>query len=525
MADFPEKETQETQDVCENSTVFSDPAEHKQVTVKKKKIWTKILAAVLCVAILTSGTVAVIKLIPVLEEESPSDLLQEITVKNVSSDDISDVTVTNDSGVTKFYSEESEEASGVDWYIESVDKDLTSSTDISGVIDAVTLITASREITAKSAEDCGLTEPAIKAVVNPAEGDAYTVLLGDLSPDNSGYYLKLSDSEKIYIVPTDTWDTLDFELLDFADTSIIPGFENTDGELDDYFSNDQLSKFDKVIIKGDNHPETVEIVRNQDEELSQYLGYIVNTPSTRIADNTDALLVLYQVGIEVLGAYSYDVEADTLKKFGLDIPDLELTMFVGEQSLTYKFALQEDGYYAAVYDDSKLIHKIDSSSLEGIIELSTTDYYSTWICYNSIDDLSNFTIKTESENYSFDIVKNETEDESSESQSSEEEEDYTITHNGKKLTALNFQYLYQYCVTLKCNDFVVEETSAEPTLTFVFNFKDGTDSVIEFTKVSATKYQYNVDGIDMGRVSASSINKVIKNVEKVSNGETISQLA
>lgn len=519
MADFPEKDLPETEEGFENSTIFSNPTAHKVVEIKKKRVWTKVLAAFLCFAVVVAGTVAVVQLIPVPEEEQENPFAQEISIKSVEADSISKVTVTNAVGTTVFCSDTVDES--VEWYIKSIDKELTESMEISNLVDAVANINGFRKITEKTAKDCGLESPAIKAMIETRKEDKYTVLLGDISPDNSGYYLKIVGSEDIYTVSSDLWDTLDFELLDFATTDMISGFDNSDGELDEYYSNGALSRFDKIVIKGKNYPEAVEIIRNQDEDRAQYLGYIVTKPTTRIAENTDALLALFQSGITVTGAYSYDVKSETLKKLGLDNPDLQLTMTVGKKSLTYKFALQDDGSYAAVYDDSKLIHQVSTESLEGIIEFTTTDYYSSWICYNFIDDLSNFTIKTEDKDYNFDIVKNETEEDA---ESEEEQEGYTITHKGKKLTALNFQYLYQYCATLRCTDFVVEDVTAKPSISFIFNFKDGTDSIIEFVKVSATRYQYRVDGIDMGRVAVNSINKVITNAEKVAKGETINQL-
>lgn len=523
MSDFFEKETESVEEDG-FSTVFSDPTEHRKIEIKAKKVWPKIVAAVLVVALLGGSLWAVLKFIEKKAEDTVT--AENITVKELDTDSIKTVKVTNSTGTTEFYSvatEENEKLTTVEWYIRSLNKKLTDSTEICDVVQAVTSISAIREITQKSAENCGLINPRVQAVVTPREGDAYTVLLGDMSLDNSGYYMQIKGEEKIYIVPTDTGDALDYELLDFANTDIIPGITNDDGEIDDYYTDGTLAKFDKIILEGANHPEPVEIICNDDSETSQYLGYIVTKPSMRIAQNVDALLLMYQNGLEVLGAYSYDVKTASLKKFGLDNPDLSATIVLGNKKLTYKFSEQEDGYYAAVYNDSKLIHKIDATSLSGIIELSTTDYYSTWICYNSINDLSGFTIKTPDKSYDFGITKNETTE--SETETTEEQEDYTIVYNGKKLTALNFQYLYQYCVTLKCNDFTVEEVSGEPELVFVFKFKNGKESVIEFTKASATKYQYSVDGIDMGRVSTESIKKVIKNTEKVASGETITQIS
>ena len=523
MSDFFEKETELNEEI-ENSTVFSDPAEHKKVVIKPKNNWKKIVAAALVVAILGGSLWGVVKFIEIAQEEEVS--LETISVKNIETDDVKTVKVKNAIGETEFYSiatEEGEDLTTVEWYIRNLGKELTESMEISDMVEKVSQIEAIREITQKSAENCGLTKPKAQALVTLRNGESYTMLLGDISPDNSGYYMQIKGEEKIYIVPTDVWEALDFELLDFASTDIIPGLNNDDGEIDEYYANGQLSKFDKVILSGKNHPETVEIICNDNETMSQYLGYIVTKPTTRIAQNTEALLLMYQGGVEVLGAYSYDVKPESLKKYGLDNPDLTTTIKAGKKSLTYKFAIQEDGYYAAVYNDSKLIHKVDAASLEGIADLTTTDYYSTWICYNSIDELSSFEIKSVDKAYKFGIKKNEVSEESAETD--EEEEDYTITYNGKKLTALNFQYLYQYCVTLKCSDFTVEDINGAPELTFTFNFNDGRKSVIEFTKVSATKYQYNVDGIDMGRVSSSSVQKVFKNAQKVANGETIEQIS
>lgn len=521
MADYPEKDVVKEEEMAENSTIFSDPTAHKNVEIKKKKVWPKILAGLLCLCLVIGSAVAVVKLIPVPDEENENLFAQEISIKKFNLNDISSVTVTNKNCTAQFYSKVVDEST--QWYIKSISSDLTDSTVISDVITALSTINASRKITEKTAEDCGLKNPSIKAEVNPKKGEKYTVLLGDASPDNSGYYFTVKDSDEIYTVSTDMWNTLNFELLNFASTNMLSGFTNDDSELDDYYQNGILSYFDNLVIAGKNYPETIEIKRNQDEEMAQYLGYLITKPIQRIADNTDEVFSLFQNGMEVIGAYSYDVKVESLKKFGLINPDLQLTMSVGKKTITYKFALQDDGNYAAVSNSSKLIHQISADTLQSVTGLSTTDYYSPWICYHSINDLSSFTVKTETKDYKFGIVKNEVSEEDQDEDGAEQE-DYTITYNGKKLTALNFQHLYQYCISLKCNDFVIENTNKKPSVSFVFGFKNGKESVIEFIQVSATRYQYRVDGIDMGRVSATSINKVIDNVKTVAAGKTVGQL-
>ena len=113
MSDFPEKEN--TENVAEpeldaaqeTSTVFSDPAEHKKTASgQKKKLLPAVIAAVLAVAVLAGGTVAVIKLIPEREEESSTPSVETIKVLDLDSDDFRTVTVTNENGTFKLYSVE-----------------------------------------------------------------------------------------------------------------------------------------------------------------------------------------------------------------------------------------------------------------------------------------------------------------------------------------------------------------------------------------------------------------------------------
>ena len=103
--------------------------------------------------------------------------------------------------------------------------------------------------------------------------------------------------------------------------------------------------------------------------------------------------------------------------------------------------------------------------------------------------------------------------------SSEEdaEETYVITYNGKKLVASDFQSFYQECISLACSDYTVDKINAAPDMTFVFTYSDTSRAAtsVEFKKASETKYQYSIDGIDMGKINSSALNKILKQVQKL----------
>lgn len=539
MSDFPEKdnisneepEVQAPESGDDGfSTVFSDPTEHTKKAVKQKKARLPvIIASVLAVAVLAGGTVAVVKLIPEKEEDGGSvSELETISVLDMDSDDFKTVTVTNKNGTFKLYSEEektetdssssspdtSNSEPEIVWYLDGYDKEVISSYSAESIAGSVSQISATREITAKTAAECGLDEPVVKADIVTNDGAELSVLVGGESPDNTGIYIKLSTDDKIYITDSDIESSLTFDALSLAATDSIAGITVTEG-MKDYTDDDgALTSFDTITLTGENFPEKLVLAPNTDKNLSDYAAYMTVSPTKRIADNVDGIFDLFKSGVSVSGAYSFDTSSAALKSLGLDKPDLTAEIKIGNFSLAYSFKLQDDGNYAVWYKDCKLIKMVSASSLS-FIDYKASNYYASWVCLQSINELSNFTIKTTDKTYSFDIVYDDSED---------AEETYVITYEGTKLVAENFQNFYQECISLSCSDFTVDKVSGEPAISIIFTYSDTSreKTAVEFRKAGETKYQYSIDGIDMGKINSSAINKILKHVEKVANGETVS---
>ena len=534
MTNFPENEnlnneisSAEISADEEFSTIFSDPTEHKKKGKENKtrKRWPIAVASLLAVAILVSSTVAIIKLIPEKEDDVSSSAFEDITVLDMNSDDLSSVTVKNENGTYKLYSEvtveeadeEGEEATEtVNWYLDGYAKDVVSTYSVSTTASDAVSITASREITQKTAEECGLSAPVIKADIVPRDGEAFSVLVGADSPDNSGCYVKLSNSDKIYLADTSVKTNLTFNELNFANTDALPALTLGD-DGSSYKSDDgTLSSFDSITVSGTNFPDKIVVEMNDHELLSTYAVYKITAPASRLAnsDNIANVFNLFANGVSVTGAYSYDVSASALAKFGLDKPDFEVTMKAGSASQTFKFKLQEDGNYAAVTNGSKLIKTVSASSL-AFIDYKETDFYWGFVALNSIDDLKGFVYTGPSGTYNFTIAANEDED---------AEDSYIITHNGESVVCSIFQDFYQMCISLTACDYKTENVKGDATFKLEFIFKDdkgGKSNVIEFVKSSETRYEYFYDGKAMGRVTSSDLNRIEKAISKVLNGEEI----
>lgn len=536
MSNFSENEKSELLEEVENtvqddefSTIFSDPTAHKKTAdnLKKKKRLPIVIASFLAVAVLVGGTVGVIKLIPEKEEESAPSVMEDITVLDMTSDDFKEISVTNSNGTFRLYSEtvydtqtnsssaESTESDDKDkgtttWYLDGYNREHINSSSVESMVTSFGGVVASMEITKMTATECGLDNPAYKVDFVPKEGEAFSVLVGGDNTDkvSGGCYVKLSNSDKIYLTDDSYKTNFEFTAFDFAKTDALPHFEVSSDLASTYNNQDGvISTFDSITVSGKNFPQAVVIAPNTDKELSSLAGYIVTAPTKRIAENVEKLFESFQQGVLVSGVYSFDTSAASLAKFGLDKPDFVATMKIGKQTLTYKFALQEDGNYAAIADGATLIKTVSASNIP-FAAYSTSDFYSSWICLNSIDDLKSLTIVTLEKNYEFGITANPDE---------ESDDKYIVTYNGTNIDCQSFQDFYQVAISITCTDYTVDKLSAGADYSFIFTFKDeiGGENRIDFIKANDTRYQYKSDGVALGKVNASDLNKIIKELQKL----------
>ncbi|MBR4073109.1 MAG: DUF4340 domain-containing protein [Clostridia bacterium] len=512
-------------------TIFGDPQEKKASTGKGngKKRLVSIIASVLAVAILVGGTVAIVKLIPEKEpDDVASSAMDDIKVLTTESDEFNKVTVTNSKGKFVFNAKKvkaEEDSSQTDtssedepqyqtvWSVEGVDSSKTDSNSISVVMSGLESITASKEITQKTAEECGLTKPTYKVDVESKEYGNFSVLFGKDSPDGTGTYLKLSTKENIYLVDSSAATAFDFHLLDFAENSAFEAMEITD-DMKDYTTEGALTSFDKLTVSGENFEDTVVIEPNSDEAMAQFTPFIVTSPTNQIADKVEGVLDIFAKGLTAEGAYSFEVTPAELKKVGLDKPDIVLEIKVAGNKRTYKFSRVDEEYCAVVTDGSKIIKKVAVSNVP-FIDYNTQSFYSAWVFLRSINDLSNLTFETEGKKYSFDIVYDDAED---------AEETYIIKIDGKKLNAENFQNFYQHFISVNAADFNIEKTTQAPDMKITATYaKTGAKEVLTFTRTTATKYQYNLDGKDIGRITSAYYNKIVKYLKMAAADEIIEE--
>ena len=503
----------------EFSTVFSDPTEHKETAkIVKKNRTLNAISLILVAAIIIVAICGVIKLIPEKSDEDDTSN-EQLEVLNYYDDDIKEITIKNKNGTFKMYSKlveaydetVSDTMSETYWYLKGYDTDLTDSALIQEVVSAVVNMSAIRTIDSRTPEECGLEKPVVTAEVTPNEGEKFTVQIGGKSPDNAGVYVRTSKSDTIYLVGAMLDEELTFTDLKFASLEEQAPL-SLDEKYSDYYSGDSIISFDSITVSGNDFPEDIVLVLNDNEKLSGFIPYYLTSPMNRAAENGDTLLMLFSQGFPVSGAYSYDVKDETIKKFGLDKPDFAVSVKFDDYTYTYKFKKQKDGDYAFVGNDSKNVKKVALADCS-FLSYSTYDFYSKIVYLTPINLVSNLTIETTDATHSFGIASTGDEDDAK----------YTVEYEGKNLNATYFQSFYQFLCGLESMDFETEATTQKPvlTITYTYNDKSMKPTVVEFVKINATKYQYSVDGVAMGRIGSASYNKINKNLERLLAGKQI----
>ncbi|MBE6727102.1 MAG: DUF4340 domain-containing protein [Ruminococcaceae bacterium] len=505
-------------------TIFSDPAEHKKKAPKSNKNSViKIVISCLLVVVLGVTLWYVLTYIKTMEEKNPDSNNNSSTTSyellSLKEEEVNQVVITNKNGTFTFNAthsiKESSSSSSTEtvWAMLGGEEKLISSDKISNIISGVLKLSSTHEISGHTDETYGFATPTYTMNITKTDGSVVTVTVGKEFMGQSAYSTSVSSKESVYLVEKTTLDNLDFGEEDLYKSFSISAVDVASlGEK--YVTNGTLTSFESITISGKNYSKALVINMNNNELFSAYLPYVISSPESRMGgEAVTELLTMFSSGISSSGIYSTDVLSSSLKQYGLDNPYMTIVLKVANVTRTIKIsAVQPDGNYAVVADDSEVICKVPASNIT-FVDYKATDFYGNQVYMGSITDLSNMTFVSEGMQHSFDIVYDDSDD---------AEERFVISCDGKKITASYFQNFYQEYVGLTVADFDTSSTSNEAVFTVTMTYTaDGSKKTISFYPSSATKYLYKIDGESMGRVGTSEVSRLIKFIERVAEGKDI----
>lgn len=513
-----EAEAIEEAEAEEQSTIFAAP-EEKERTVKTKNKKRNILAAISAILALSLVIFAVVKFVPVLTDDDDEVISKDIAVTAYDQDDVSKVTVKNESGEYTYYSEvelteiDGESKRYVYWYIDSVAKRLADTEKIGDLVYDLANFKAVREM----GEDqgiYGLDKPTYTVNVYSRDNafEDFTITVGNPSPDKAGAYVKLSNNTKVYLADNDILDQFKNKPTDYADTTAVKAVEKNSGNSA-YFENDTLVSCDYITLINPNFSTPIKIIPNDIEGSKTYAAFRVVKPTERFADNVTDLLNIAKNGLVGDGVYVFNPTDADIKAYKLDNPEAVMEIKIGETLISLKAAKVDADYYALIDQDKEAIYKVYYNSLS-FATSQMSRYFNKFLTMEMLPNLDKVTISHDNKTHEFSITYYE---------EKEDGEDFDIILNGTELEQKNFQNYYQVFLSLEVIDYNSYTPSSAPVYTFKMEHVDKSikDTTLKLYKYTDQRYIAEVDGNPMGLVSSTAYNKLTSYLEKLLNNEEV----
>lgn len=508
MEENNKNEIIEEQAKDEQSTIFAAPTEHIDKGKKSKNsLLKKIIAALVCVALLAGVTFAVVKLIPEKEPEDVS-INQSYQVLNVDPTQITKITVEHEKGtmvLTSAMVENEEKELTQVWSLEGYDNSLIDQTSLSQIASYAAAISAFGEYEDDGTVDYGISQPKIKVTVEGTAGDPYTITVGNDTADGTYSYVKLSsDPDKIYLVNAGTMSGFVVEPLELAISTAIPKVEKNDKNAGYFDSEGLLSTFDTLTISGRRFEKKLVFKPNGEGAFSDYATYICISPLKRVAQGVEDVTEIFKSGVSASGVVSFDQSAEKLKQFGLDDPEWIITISIAGEEYTYRITPSDNTYteFFVASSTDRMIRTVTISNLE-FISNEEKDFYLGFMALESIKDISEFTLSGDL-NTSFIISYDE------------DNEVYIVKNGDKEVKGSDFQTFYAEFVQITAIDYNTVSTAQKPSLTLTMKHNnESEDTVLTFTKISDSRYQYTSGGNAMGQIPATSYDRMLRLIEKL----------
>lgn len=510
----------------EESTIFAKNTQYdakKKTSSSKKKSLITFLSLVISAVIVAVGVFCVIKFVP----ESTDDSLQtfSVKVKTTKAEDVKQIEINNQYGNFKiepiFEDTEtesgSESYSSVSWKFKDVDMGLLSSSLVGTTADGVLSIYASREMT-DTTLDYGFDNPYITIKVTTVSQGSYDVIVGNKTPDGTGYYLKVSGDEKVYLVTIGTVEKFDLCLEDFANSVIIttPSLDsNTLADDKKYFDDEgAISYFDYIELSGPHYNnEKITIKSLWDNEMASHTVTTDEGVRYGDTDTCNAMFGLLSNGLVAIDAYVLNPTSEDIKTYKLDKPEIEVKIKSGSVTVGMKASMYEaeKNYYSVMIDGLDAIYAVSADALS-MLSAKKTDYFNDFVFLEYYNSFSSIKIETSEKTYNFKT----TYDENAESNA------FKVELDGKVLDSDLFTAYYEHIVTI-APTYEESYVSGTPSYTATFTFTDTAKGIkkLELIKQTDRRYLVVVDGVKMGLVSSSVYDNLVEYVENIVNDKGI----
>lgn len=361
-------------------------------------------------------------------------------------------------------------------------KDIQLSTDMTDLLQEFTSkLTAIDTVEkASSLKDFGLDKPAATATITYTDGSKAILYVGNQTPGENGYYVRVDKDDTVYIFDTDSVLPFTYPKTTFADITLIasPTVKSTD--------TNGTVVLKEVSYKGKNYPEPLLLRRSylsDGEELTLF-SYIIEKPYPRgTTDAVGSMLGSFKslYAEQALVLHPTDKEKTAL---GFDDPLAEITITLTVEtgdtsnedesddtiyynSVTTNVAIGslDNENYVVMVDGIDAIYLVTKSAFSGIADRTYKNSVNTLLFLKNITNIGHITVTTNDGVTDFQLTHYPKKEDA--------DEQLKVTVNDKRYDTADFRELYQILMSLERYGESDADPKGEPVMTVNTYLNDG----------------------------------------------------
>ena len=415
------------------------------------------------------------------------------------------------------------------WRLNGIREELTDSNSIERTIKSFLTIRATQEMentfdtVAEYHSYFGFDEPSREVTFEFNDGtEDLIITVGGQMPTGDANYLKLSTSDKVYVVASGIISVYDSLPVDFGNKKVVDALSRTDSNKSYFNESAELARYDYIKISGGIFNNTVYDFKMATGVSADYMRYMMKAPYNRPASNEFISSILYIIGngLNADSLYAYSATNESLEICGFTEPRCVIDAKVGDKKikLTIGGSLTEDGSSLAIMVDGKpQIFKVASSTFDFLnaAALDQTKMLNDNFIMENITTIKTLVFTDSTGRHAFNLKHTKRTD-------SENAYDTVVTYNGKDMNVKHFKSIYQRVLMMSLLEYTLEAEKTDDILKIEFIYDDGGNKTVNLTKATDDMYHYLawVDGTVMGEVLKSTIDDIISSLAVyISGGE------
>lgn len=350
----------------------------------------------------------------------------------------------------------------------------------------------------------GLDSPTGTGVITFKKGITHTVIVGDMTPDETGYYSMVDDDEALYIISVADAQKLQQSQLAYLNMTIIEGYDAKETET--------VSTIEKMTIerKDLDYKVVMEKAQQVEDEETRLHASTLQMVSPVVCDcdaqHTDEEIILPLFGLTAEEVVA--LNAETVKsQYGFDDPTAAIVLQYDGNTATMTFGSKaDDESYYMMFNENNVIYRVKTEKVAALT-VDPNSLISRLGILPYIGSVKTMTIGFKDKTYIYEL--------------SGEDDELKIILDGKEIDTNNFRQLYQLILNPGLEAIYTGTVTDEPAISITYEYRAGGSDIIELYDVGGRQMVYALNGQANRSGRSAYLDKLEQELQNLIDGKEV----